>query len=140
MSKTKYEILSEKQKKVWSLHEQGLSNKAIAEQLGVSYNAVRETLKRIERRFREYDQYHEMDERDKVTIFLPLTRGEGKVIIEALQLLSQELESKVVHNVKSDWYGRLPYKSLVAADLLERAEIAVYGQKITPTSTERGSM
>lgn len=138
MSKTKFEILSEKQKRVWALHEQGLSNKAIAEQLGVSYNAVRETLKRVERRFQEYDQYHEMDERDKVTIFLPLTRGEGKVIIEALHLLSQELESKVVHNIKSDWYGRLPYKSLVVADLLERAEISVYGQSITPRFTDKG--
>lgn len=43
MRKTKYEILSEKQRRVWDLHEQGMSMMAISRKLGVSYNAVRET-------------------------------------------------------------------------------------------------
>lgn len=131
MNKTKYDYLSEKQKRVWSLHEQGLTNKAIAEQLGITYNAVRETLKRAERRFRDYERHRAEEERDKSTIFLPLTRGEGKLVIKALNLLSKELERNVVHNVTSDWYGRLPLESLLVADLLKRAERSVYGREFT---------
>lgn len=136
MNKTKFEALSERQKKVWALREQGKTVKETAQALGVSENAVRQTLKRIERRFREYERYMAEEEQDKTTIFLPLTRGEGKLIIRALRLLDRELDKTVVHNVKSDWYGRLPLESLLVADLLERVEFAVYGRVLTRKRTD----
>lgn len=131
MSKTKYEVLSDKQKKVWALREQGKTVKETAQVLGVSENAIRQTLKRIERRFSEYDRYMAEEEKNKTTIFFPLTRGEGKLIIRALRLLDRELDKTVVHNVKSDWYGRLPFESIVVEDLLSMAEIAVYGRSLS---------
>lgn len=126
MRKTKYEILSEKQRRVWDLHEKGLNMMAISRELGVSYSAVRETMRRIDRKFREYDRYQEMEEKEKTTIFLPLTRGEGKLIIGALRHYESELERQ--NRALSDWRGNIPYKCELLADLYERAQIAVYGE------------
>lgn len=128
MRKTKYEILSEKQRRVWDLHEQGLNMMAISRKLGVSYNAVRETMKRIDRKFREYDRFQAIEEKDKTTIFYPLTRGEGKLIIEALRHYEFELERQ--NRALNDWRGNIPYKCELLADLYERAQMAVY-DKVT---------
>ena len=119
MRKTKYEILSEKQRRVWDLHEQGMSMMAISRKLGVSYNAVRETMKRIDRKFREYDRF-------QAPIFFPLTRGEGKLILEAIRRYEFELERQ--NRALNDWRGNIPYKCEVLADLYERGQVAVHGK------------
>lgn len=133
MNKTKFEILSEKQKRVWTLHEQGMSMAAISRELGVSYSAVREVMRRIDRKFREYDNYKAIEEKDKTTIFFPLTRGEGKIIMEALRWYCFDLERR--NYTRNDWRGGLPYKCDLIADLYERAQMAVYGkvtEQLTP--------
>lgn len=91
---------------------------AISRKLGVSYNAVRETMKRIDRKFREYDRFQAMEEKDKATIFFPLTRGEGKLILEAIRHYEFELERQ--NRALNDWRGSIPYKCEVLADLYER--------------------
>ena len=137
MRKTKYEILSEKQRRVWDLHEQGLNMMAISRRLGVSYSAVRETMKRIDRKFKDYDRFQAMEEKDKATIFFPLTRGEGKLIIEALRHYEFELERQ--NHAFNDWRGNIPYKCELLAELFERAHMAVYGkvtEKLLPNKWE----
>ena len=126
MSKTKYEILSEKQRRVWDLHEQGMNMMDISRKLGVSYNAVRETMKRIDRKFREYDRFQATEEKDKATIFFPLTQGEGKLILEAIRHYEFNLERQ--NRALNDWRGNIPYKCEVLADLYERGQVAVYGK------------
>ena len=99
---------------------------AISRKLGVSYNAVRETMKRIDRKFREYDRFQATEEKDKATIFFPLTRGEGKPILEAIRRYEFELERQ--NRALNDWRGNIPYKCEVLADLYERGQVAVHGK------------
>ena len=59
-----------------------------------------------------------------------MTRGEVKLIMEALRSLEREYEKSVVKNVKSDWRGKLPYESNVIADLYDRMQEVIYGRSI----------
>ena len=120
--------LTPKQREAVLLKEKGLKIKQIAEAMGITYNAARDHILHAERRFREYDHYQKMDEENKTMVEIPISRGECKVLMEALVALEREYEGHVVHRAGSDWIGRLPYESKVVADLYERLQKAVYGK------------
>ena len=127
--------LTPKQREAVLLKEKGLKIKQIAEAMGITYNAARDHILHAERRFREYDLYQKMDEGNKAIVAVPISRGECKVLMDALAALEREYEGHVVHRAGSDWIGRLPYESKVVADLYERLQKAVYGrvlQQMTP--------
>lgn len=130
--KKNLDALSKRQREVWELLEQGQSRKQIAEKLGISYNAVTEHIRHAERRFREYEQYCAAVERSKEPAFLPLTRGEVSIIIQALEVYGKELEAGIVHRVDSDWSGKLPYKAKAAAAIYDKAQAALYGKPVLP--------
>lgn len=124
-------VLSKRQREVWMLLEQGLKRKEIAQRLGITYGAVRAHIIHAERRFREYEQYCLEAEKNKESVFLPLTRGEVKVILAALTAYEKELERGVSYRVDSDLVGQLPFEAKIVADLFDKAQEVIYGKLLT---------
>ncbi|NBI11524.1 hypothetical protein D1641_16160 [Colidextribacter sp. OB.20] len=124
-------ILSDCQREVWELYEQGKNKSQIAKLLGKSYSVVAEHIRSAERRFREYDHYCAVEERNKERAFLSLTRGEVKIIIKALALYERELEQDITRRTGDDWIGKLPYECQIVADLYDKAQTVIYGKPIT---------
>ncbi len=139
MDVKKMETLTPKQREAVELREQGMTLKQVAEQMGVSYNAAREHLHRAERRFREYDQYMAAEQRNQEPVELTLSRGEVKLVLDALRVLENKYEKEVVRSIKTDWRAKLPYESKVIADLYDRLQIIVYGKPMTrlPSNWEK---
>ena len=129
--KKRLSILTARQREVWLLYKQGKKKSKIAEELGISCGAVSGHIYSAERRLREYDHYYAVEERNEESVDLPLTRGEVKIIIEALSLYERELEHDTVHRAGSDWIGKLPFETKLVADLYDRAQTAIYGKPLT---------
>lgn len=120
--------LTEKQRTAYELREQGLTFKAIGEEMGITQTAARNHVHNADRRFREYTAYHRIEQRNLEPLPIDLTRGEVKIILSALQLLERDMMKNAVYNVKSDWRGRLPYEALVASGLYRKVNVALYGE------------
>lgn len=128
MEQRRLAILTRCQRDVWELYDQGLTRKKIAEKLGITYGAVRQHLRLAERRFDEYDRLCALEEKNQQPVSFPLTRGEVKLIIDALWAYEQQFEKGVHKPVNVDWAGRLPVETKLIADLYERAQVAIYGR------------
>ena len=128
--KKRLSVLSDRQREVWELYEQGKNRSQIAKLLGISYSVVADHIRHVERRFREYDHYCAVEERNKEPASLPLTRGEVKIIIEALALYERELEQDITRRTGDDWVGKLPYESQIVADLYDKAQTVIYGKPL----------
>ena len=126
--KKRLSVLSDRQREVWELYEQGKNRSQIAKLLGISYSVVADHIRHVERRFREYDHYCAVEERNKEPVSLSLTRGEVKIIIEALALYERELEQDIMRRTGDDWIGKLPYESQIVADLYDKAQTVIYGK------------
>ena len=120
--------LTEKQREAYLLREEGLTYQAIGDKMGISTNAARTHVLHAERRFREYTLYHKIEEKNQELADIDLTRGELKVIMEALVCLERDIMKTVKFNVQTDWRGRLPYEAKVVVDAYRKASIAVYGE------------
>lgn len=128
--KKRLSVLSDRQREVWELYEQGKNRSQIAKLLGISPSVVADHIRHVERRFREYDHYCAVEERNKEPASLSLTRGEVKIIIEALALYERELERDTVRRTGDDWIGKLPYECQIVADLYDKAQTVIYGKPI----------
>ena len=120
--------LTEKQREAYLLREEGLTYQAIGDKMGISTNAARTHVLHAECRFREYTLYHKIEEKNQELADIDLTRGELKVIMEALVCLERDIMKTVKFNVQTDWRGRLPYEAKVVVDTYRKASIAVYGE------------
>lgn len=129
-SEKKPNILSKRQREVWMLLEQGLNRKEIAQRLGISYSSVGAHILQAERRFLEYERYCAEEKKNFEPVFLPLTRGEVKIILAALDLYERNLESELTYRPKNDWAGRLSYEANVVANLYDKAHTLIYGEAI----------
>lgn len=121
-------ILTERQKTAWELREQGLTYAAIAKEMGITSSAVRTHIVNAERRFREYEYFNDAKEKNAELLNLDLTRGEVKLLVDALLKFEKELLAEAHLNVKTDWKGRIPYRGQVAVNLLYKLQEAAYGQ------------
>ena len=130
MDEKKLAIFTPRQREAVLLKDRGLTIKKIAEEMGVSYSAARQLLHSAERRLREYERFQKVEEEDKVISAVPISRGECKVMLDALEALEREYEGNVAHRASSDWIGRLPYESKVVANLYERLQLVVYGHVV----------
>lgn len=120
--------LTKRQREVWLLQEQGLKKKEIAQELSITYSAVREHIRYAELRLHEYDQYYAAEKRNDEPVSLPLTRGEVKTILAALEVYENEIECEAAHRSGGDWIGRLPFKANITADLYDKAQKALFGK------------
>lgn len=133
------DVLSEAQREVWVLYEQGLKRKEIAQRIGITYSTVAQHIRRAERRFREYANYCAVKERNQEFAYLPLTRGEVKIIFEALEVYGRKLERKIWHRPDSDWEGLRPYKADIVSDLQERARKVILSEYLDKTKKDLGT-
>lgn len=122
-------ILTEKQKRAYSLRQKGMTYQKIGEAMGISTPAATAHVKGAERRFREYKSYHDEQKSNDRPAPISLTYGELKLVVEGLGLLQKDMLRKVGGwNVHSDWKGRLPYEAQVLSDVYRRAQTALYGK------------
>lgn len=126
MEQEKLSCLSEKQRVVYELRQQGETYAAISARLGITLNAVRERQLHAERRIRECLQYKNMQKRNEEPVSIVFTRGELRLIELALKTLIDNQERKVVHRIRSDWEGRQSYLHDTAVALKERVRQARY--------------
>lgn len=120
--------LTEKQREAYLLREDGLTYQAIGDKMGISMNAARNHVLHAERRFREYTLYHKIEERNLEPAQIELTRGEVKVILEALVSHEREIMRTTKFNVQTDWRGHLPYEAKIVVDIYRKACISIYGE------------
>lgn len=122
------EVLTEKQQAVWELKLQGLGKKQIAEKLGISVYMVTTHFNNIDRRFKEYDRYKALEEKNNEVVDIQLTRGELETIVHALIEYERSMVKKAHYNIKTDWRGRLPFGAEQAQTVSARIQEKLYGQ------------
>lgn len=120
--------LTDKQREAYLLREEGLTYQAIGDKMGISIHAARTHVHNAERRFREYTYFHKVEERNLEPVNIKLTRGEIKVIMEALVCLEREIMHTAKFNIKTDWKGRLPYEAKIVVDAYRKSSMAIYGE------------
>ena len=130
-------ILTEKQKRAYSLRQKRMTYKKIGEAMGISTNAATAHVKAAERRFREYQLYHDKQKSHDRPVELPRTYGELELVMEGLGLLQKDMLNRIGgRNVRSDWKGRLPYEAQILSDVYRKAQAALYGKAIISGITE----
>ena len=115
-------ILSPRQREVYELRTQGFSFREIAEKLDCHYATAREIYARAERRFREYERYHDTLAGNNIPVEFSLTFGELRLIYEGLILLRRFYMGKGCRGGCKDWMGNVPYEYQIIPVLMERAE------------------
>lgn len=126
MSTQDLSMLTERQQTAYMLKESGMKVKQIAEEMGITDNAVRRHLKQGERRFRQDEAVKKMREENAVPVDFPLTRADLLVILSGLQSYTAEMMKRITKNSKSDWAGKLPPEYSLAEDLIARIETNLY--------------
>ena len=115
-------FLTEKQKTVYLLKQEGKTYKAIAKELNISYNGAREHFLLAERRIRSHEKYlNSIKAESKKYIDINLNIVELKFIIGGLSDLSSKIENSIMHRV--GWMEKLPYKYIVVNSLLKRLQL-----------------
>jgi len=121
-------ILTEKQREAWKLRAMGFNYKQIAEKMGISVSAARNHIHNAERRFREWEAYNAIEQKNNETLHIIFTRGEIEVLLRAVHEYEHRLMREAHYNVKTDWKGRLPYECRILPPLSEKMQTALYGQ------------
>lgn len=125
-------ILTDKQRQAWELRQKGLSYRKIGEEMGISTNAATAHVHNAERRFREWERYNAIEEKNNEVVPVELTRGEIKLLVQALHSHEHRMLQDANYNIRTDWKGRLPYESRIISGLSEKLQLAVYQQVILP--------
>lgn len=120
-------ILTDKQRQAYLLRKEGLTFTAIAERMGNTITAARQSCHGAERRLKEYECYQSAQERNLEVVDFPITRGELRVIHEGLQRLEKDLRKNARPAAQTDWRDDLPYSALILRDLRARIEKELYG-------------
>ena len=126
------EILTIKQRTAWELRKTGITFKQIALQMGITPSAASELVHKAERRFRDYERYQNAKERNNEVLQISLTRGECKLLVDAISEYERVLMRSKHVSTARDLYGDLPYENLLLPLLYEKLQILVYGRVITP--------
>lgn len=123
-------FLTEKQRTVYLLKQEGKTYKAIAKELNISYNGVRNHYLLAERRIRAHNEYiNAIQSRSKKYIDVNMNIVELRLIIHALMDRNMSMLDKIHYSVKSSWFEKLPYEYTVIENLLERLN-KIYTKKI----------
>lgn len=124
-------ILTDEQRTAYQLRQQGLSFKEIGARMNTSASLATRRVRGAERRFREFEWYHDKQRRNDQPVDFPLTRGELEAIVSGLTLLERDMIQKIGGiGVRKDWRGHLSYEAQVVDNLLRRAQLLLYGKVI----------
>lgn len=122
-------ILTDKQREVWQLRQSGLPFKEIGERLKITPNAASTHMRSAERRFRQWEKYQLEEERNNEPISLCLTRGENKLLIDALHSHERSMLKDAHYAAHSDWKSRLPYEAGFIPGLFQKLQEAIHAEK-----------
>lgn len=127
-------ILTDQQRKAYLLRQEGLTFQKVADAMGLkSLERARQLVNNAERRFREYDAYHAYKARNNEPVDFPLTRGELKIISEALTHMEiREMGKR--HASQTSWRDHAAYEFQILEALRDRLESVIY-----PNRNERAS-
>lgn len=115
-------FLTDKQRRVYILRNNGVTYKKIAEDMNISYSMARQHYINAERRIREYEKYNVIKERNKKELTLDLTLGELIIIINSLYIFQGKVKINILHKINRDWIGKLPYEYYVLENLIKKVE------------------
>lgn len=114
------QILTEQQREVYLLRQDGMTCKEIAEKINAPASRVTSCLKHAKRKIAEYESYHATGTSNDAPLDFPMTAGELRLVLEGLDLLKRDMESDVHRRLGTDWQGCLPYSYQIADDLTVR--------------------
>ena len=122
------DILTERQRMAYSLRLEEKTYGQIAEEMGITANAVPQLIHYSLRRFREYERYSNAKMRNNEPVDFPITRGELVLTRRGLELLVLEFEKEAPSVWRGvDWLGRMPYEYERTKELIARVRSILYG-------------
>lgn len=128
--KNESEILTERQRQAWTMRQQGLTYRKIAEAMDITSSAASQLVHNAERRFREYEKDQRIEARNQEIIQIELTRGEVELLLHLLEACSSKGSYLVREESASDWRKRLGYESFLIPGLCEKLQTKLYGKLI----------
>ena len=115
-------ILSDRQRTAYELRQAGKTYQAIADEMGVTLEAVRQLVYRAERRIRSHEFYIKKQQRNLMPVEFPITLGELKIIVEALHKLHLSNHGKHRISYKTSWEELRDYEDILTEQLCQKAQ------------------
>lgn len=127
-------ILSDRQRIAYELRQAGKTYQKIADEMGVTLEAVRQLVYRAERRIRSHEFYIKKQQRNLMPVEFPITLGELKIIVEALQKLHLSNHGKHRISYKTSWEELRDYEEILTEQLYQKAKasLAEIEERIRP--------
>ena len=119
------EILSDRQRIAYELRQAGKTYQAIADEMGVTFEAVRQLVYRAERRIRSHEFYIKKQQRNLMPVDFPVTLGELRIIVEALERLHISNHGKHRISYKTSWEELKDYEDILTEQLCQKAQSAL---------------
>lgn len=112
-------VLTEKQRQAFLMKQKGLTFAQMGKEMGTTAHSARQLFMNAERRLKAHEEYVDQLAKDSEKIELPITIGELKIIIEALEMLHFQRRPWAKDNSK-DWIARKQHQFLLLDGLLQR--------------------
>lgn len=106
----------------------GMQYTKIAKIMGLSPSVVSQHVRNAERRFRDHEWYLAHERWKNSPTDLTLSRGECEMIVDALMEYEQKVIKDAHRTFRNEWRNRLPYEAQLIPPLLEKVQMAVYGE------------
>ena len=119
------EILSDRQCIAYELRQAGKTYQAIADEMGVTFEAVRQLVYRAERRIHSHEFYIKKQQRNLMPVDFPVTLGELRIIVEALERLNISNHGKHRISYKTSWEELKDYEDILTEQLCQKAQSAL---------------
>lgn len=119
------DILSDRQRTAYELRQAGKTYQAIADEMGVTFEAVRQLVYRAERRIRSHEFYIKKQQRNLMPVDFPVTLGELRIIVEALERLHISNHGKHRISYKTSWEELKDYEDILTEQLCQKAQLAL---------------
>lgn len=120
-------ILTAKQRQAYLLRQQGLSFRAIGENMGIIDSTARMHFNMAERRLREKAHDDAQNAWSETPILISTTQGQVQALLDCLDWLDGAVRRKVYRSSKNS-QDRLPYSVRVLKGFVEQLQMDLYGE------------
>lgn len=121
-------FLTEHQREVYNLREQGMTFVKIAKIKGCTQSAVRQTYRRAVHCLREYERYQQIMSQNQEVFSVQLARGELRYIHTGLKRLLQEKRATAYAN-NSNGDGLLCAEYAIIFTIMKKIEDIIYPEE-----------
>ncbi len=126
--KVDLKILTAKQRQVYLLRQEGLSFKAIGEAMGIGAGTATRHMHEAERRFREKAYYDAQEAWNQEPIIISTTQGQARALLDCLDWLGLQMQTKASLGRWQDWPGKMPYSARILKQFVEQLQIDLCGE------------